>query len=115
MHAAAGLPDAFIDLCRCSAHISLNAVFYVGDRILIGAVGTTKDAVAGANPVPDDPAATVSTSRRKRMDGAFETVKHVGFVINQHFKRFVVLVPTDFAHCHFDLQFGHARNKNRSM
>ena len=51
--------------------------------------------------MPDDPASTMRTLRRKRLNGAFETVENVAFVPDDYFESLVVVISADFTGRHY--------------
>ena len=59
-----------------------------------------EDLSVGFNTVPDNPAVTVRTDRRQRVDRALEAVEGVVFAVNDHFKRLVIFIFTNFACSH---------------
>ncbi|HJS18704.1 MAG TPA: hypothetical protein VJ785_08140, partial [Anaerolineales bacterium] len=71
------------------------------DAMLAGAMGAeVKLPIPDLHAVPDDHASAVSTFGSQCMDRALETVEHVGFAPQYHFKRLIILVSTDFTLCH---------------
>jgi hypothetical protein len=57
-------------------------------------------AVPHFHAMTDDRATAVSAFRRHRMDRTFETVEHVFFSTQHHFKRFIIFVSTNFTFSH---------------
>ena len=55
---------------------------------------------ASFNAVPDNPAIAMRANRRQRVDGALEAVEGVVLAADDHFKRLVVFVLTNFACTH---------------
>ena len=51
--------------------------------------------------MPDDPASTMRTLRRERLNGAFETVENVAFVPDDYFESLIVVISADFTCRHF--------------
>jgi hypothetical protein len=71
------------------------------DAVLTGAVSAAvKLPVPNLHAVTDDRASAVGAFGRQCMDRAFETVEDVGFASQYHFKRFIILVSTDFTPGH---------------
>jgi len=62
-----------------------------------GAVGTAEEDTVDFHTVTDDLTSAVRAFRRQRMDGTFETVEYVRFVVHAHLKTFVIFVPADLA------------------
>ena len=61
---------------------------------------TAKDFIVRFHPVTDDTAVTMRTNRRKRVDGALETVKGVSLSAHDYFERFVIIVFANFTYRH---------------
>ena len=71
------------------------------DAMLAGAVSAAvKFSITNLHAVTDDRTAAVGASRRKCMDRAFEAVEYMPLITDQHGKRFVVIVSTDFTSGH---------------
>ena len=52
------------------------------------------------NAVSDDPAVAMRANGRQRVDRALEAVEGVVFAVNDHFKRLVIFIFTNFACSH---------------
>lgn len=59
-----------------------------------------KDLSIGFHAVADDTAVAVRANWRQCMDCAFEAIKRVMLVANDHLKRFVVVIFANFAFSH---------------
>jgi len=64
---------------------------------LASAVDAAEDFSVSFNAVPDDPAVAMRANRRQRVDRALEAVERVVFSANDHFKRLVIFIFTNFA------------------
>ena len=64
------------------------------------AMDAAEDLSVGFNTVPDNPAVTVWTHRRQRMDRALEAVEGVMLPGDHNFKRLVIVVFANFAFSH---------------
>jgi len=60
-------------------------------------MNAAEDLSVGFNAVPDNPAVTVRTNRRQRVDRALEAVERVVLSANDNFKRLVIFVFANFA------------------
>lgn len=49
----------------------------------------------------DDPASTMGTLRRKRLDGALETIENVVFATDDYFKCLVVIIAANLTGGHW--------------
>ena len=61
---------------------------------------TAEDLSVGFNTVPDNPAVTVRTDRRQRVDRALEAIEGVMLSANDYFKRLVIFIFANFACSH---------------
>jgi hypothetical protein len=52
------------------------------------------------HPMSDDPAPTMRTLRRKRLNGAFEAVENMAFVPDGYFEGLVIVISADFTGRH---------------
>jgi hypothetical protein len=52
------------------------------------------------HPMPDDPASTMRTLRRERLNGAFEAVENMAFVPDGYFEGLVIVISADFTGRH---------------
>lgn len=66
-------------------------------------MGTAEDLPIGLQTMPNDPAAAMLAARRKRMNGALETVKRVPPAGHDHVKALVIFIATHFTLCHMKL------------
>jgi hypothetical protein len=66
------------------------------------AVFTAENVTVGFNAVADHATVTMAALRRKRVNGALETVENVfpGFTFDSHFKRLLIFVSANFTACH---------------
>src|SRR5690606_15482425 len=55
--------------------------------------------------MPDDAAAAMIADRRQLVDGAFETVEHMGLPGGHHFEGQIIIVPADLTPGHGALRF----------
>jgi len=74
-------------------------------------VGAAENLSVRFDAVPDDPAVAVRTNRRQRVDRALEAIEGVTLPANDHFKRLVIFVLTNFACSH--TQSVRARRRSR--
>lgn len=78
----------------------LGAIFQLRTTVGASAVNAAKDLAFFLDAMTNDPAATMRTSRRERVDGAFETVKSVTLSADDDFETLIVIVAADFAFSH---------------
>ena len=71
-------------------------------------MGTTIEfPIANFHAMPDDLTSTVGALGRQRVDRTFETVEDMRLPSQPHFKRFVIVITTDFTRSHlFSFRFG---------
>jgi hypothetical protein len=69
---------------------------------MLGTMGAAKNHSSLFHTMPDHSATTVFTSRRQRIDGAFERIKHMLLPVQCHRESLVVFIATHFA-------FGHGK------
>ena len=74
-------------------------------------MGAAENLSVRFDAVPDDPAVAVRTNRRQRVDRALEAIEGVTLPANDHFKRLVIFVLTNFACSH--TQSVRARRRSR--
>jgi hypothetical protein len=93
------------DKLSMPAYMASNSIFHILNGIFICAIGATEDEFPRLNAMPNNTAAAVPAGRCQRMDGAFETVKDMGFTAKMHFKGFGIIIPTHFTYRHAALLY----------
>jgi hypothetical protein len=68
-------------------------------------MGTTEYGPMRFHAMADDPTVTVGAARRKGLNGAFETVKHVRLTSSRDLKRLIVIISTCLTPGHVETSF----------
>jgi hypothetical protein len=66
------------------------------DTMFTGTMGTTEEDTFDFHAVTNDLTSAVSTFGYQRVDGTFETIKHMRFASHAYFKTFIVFVSANF-------------------
>jgi hypothetical protein len=89
-----------------SSDTGSNPIVNSDDARLLRAVGAAIEGALRFDAMADDPALTVRTRRRERMNCAFEAIENVGLPGVNDFEGLVVIVPADLALGHGTLLAG---------
>jgi hypothetical protein len=79
--------DAIMDALYTFMASAVNAAIHISIRL---------------NAMAENFTATMVTDRRKRLHGTLEAIEHMRDIRHDHFKGFVVVIPTCFTPCHVD-------------
>jgi hypothetical protein len=79
--------DAIMDALYTFMASAVNAAIHISIRL---------------NAMAENFTATMVTDRRKRLHGTLEAIEHMRHIRHDHFKGFVVVIPTCFTPCHVD-------------
>jgi hypothetical protein len=93
---------------------SFRAIAHLGFARVLRAMRATEEFAVSFHAVTDDLAVTVAAFRRERVNGALETVEHMGCVVLNDLERLVVVVAADFARGHITLLLIHPAGYERS-